>query len=100
MRQVTNDPTPNVRADIVNFAVIIEVVCVLKRVQCMQSSRTLRISWRSESFRHVGTKFRGAKRTMKGNEDDDEKDEKNEDDKEEDDEKDGENEWAMSNERL
>ena len=68
MRQVTNDPTPmmsrsqqpksqlhdnktrfskvivpNVRhcADIVNFAVIIEVVCVLKRVQ---SSRTLRIS--------------------------------------------------------
>ena len=42
--------------------------------------------------------FRGAKRTMKGNENDDEKDEKNEDD--EDDEKDGENEWAMSNERL
>jgi len=100
MRQVTNDPTPNVRADIVNFAVIIEVVCVLKRVQCHAIFQNPQDFLTFGELRHVGAKFRGAKRTMKGNEDDDEKDEKNEDDEEEDDEKDGENEWAMSNERL
>ena len=100
MRQVTNDPTPNVRADIVNFAVIIEVVCVLKRVQCHAIFQNPQDFLTFGELRHVGAKFQGAKRTMKGNEDDDEKDEKNEDDEEEDDEKDGKNEWAMSNERL